>query len=86
MNDIVQFNRLQTKCLETTFAISKIHNACQTMLTNPTQENLDIVAAAVQEYQEAGAAMDGCLQDFVKELVGEDSKMNSIKTDVGYKV
>lgn len=85
--DYANYNRFQEACLETSFAIANIHDACKALLSSPTQESLDMIAEAAKKFQECSARMDASMIDFVKEFADvEEPEVTLVKTDVGYRV
>lgn len=87
MKDIVQLNRLSSKCLDVLSAISKIHDMSKALVIDPKQENVDKLTFFVNEFQEASSQIPECLMSLLKEIVQDDiEETDAIETDLGYKL
>mgnify|MGYP003451548326 CR=1 FL=1 len=87
MKEIVQLNRLSSKCLDVLSAISKIHDISEALVIDPKQENVDKLTSFVNEFEEASSQIPECLMSLLKEIANEDiEEVDGIETDLGYKL
>jgi len=86
MEDIVQFNRLGTKCMNIISNISSLHEAAKVLVKNPSQENIDRIAQIIESYDSNSEEMKNCLVSFLKEVVKPDDTVDASETEIGYKL
>jgi len=87
MDEIVQLNRLSSKCLDVLSAVSKIYDTSKAIAIDPRQENINKLVSLVNELQEADSQINECLLSFLKEVANEDVlETDAVETDVGYKL
>jgi hypothetical protein len=87
MKDIVQLNRLSSKCLDVLSSVSKIHDLSKDLVINPNQENIDKLALLVEEFENSNSQISECLMSLLKEIAQEDiEEVDAIETDIGYKL
>lgn len=88
MDDGLYLNRVQTKCLQTFSAMSKLHDVCQKLVASPSQEIIDEITKLAVVYQSSNGEFQDALMDFIKNIVepSEEIQITSSQTDIGYEI
>jgi hypothetical protein len=88
MDENLHLNRVQVKCLQTFFAMSKLYEACQKLVISPSQDSISEISELASAYQETSGEFQDSLMDFLQNIAepSEEIQITASQTDVGYKI
>lgn len=88
MDEALHLSKVQGKCLQTFSTMTKLCDACQKLITTPSQEAINEIAELATIYQSSTEEFQGALMDFLKNIAepSEEIQITSSQTDIGYKI